>query len=162
MDEDKVDWRRDIAWLLIGLAVITVLYFVLHPGFVTLLVGGGFVLVGVLLLNWEKLATLSRTGLHRIRAGILAGYCVLVLGIVTIVPWSIELETQRLDRGYSFILDPPVEPWLLTRARIDYPLIALEFVGVSAAAGLLFGLTFLLPVPSHAGDSAESKKGKQP
>ena len=151
MDSPRTFW-----WPVILLALAAGVFSRHPPGFLTLLVVGGILLVAVLWLNWEKLATLSRAGLHRIRASILAGYCVLVLGIVTIVPWSIELETQRLDRGYSFILDPPVEPWLLSRARIDYPLIALEFVGVSAAAGLLFGLTFLLPRSSHSGDSAES------
>jgi len=68
---------------------------------------------------------------------IVIGYCVAMAVAATYVPWKVDWHTERysaaLDIGYSFFFSPPIPT-----ATIDYGKVALEFVIISALAGLLY------------------------
>lgn len=64
-------------------------------------------------------------------------YCVAVAASAIYVPWKVDYHTgdlsTALDRGYSFFFSPPIPV-----ATIDYGKVLLEFVAISAVAGMLY------------------------
>jgi hypothetical protein len=68
---------------------------------------------------------------------IIIGYFVAILFSVLIVPWKLEIYQEKysynLDLGYSFIFSPP-QPV----ATIDYGILLLEVVAITATAGIFY------------------------
>jgi len=74
------------------------------------------------------------------KKSIIIGYCAAMIVAAIYVPWKIDVHLSRastsLYRGYSFFFRRPVPA-----ATIDYGKVALEFVFISALAGMLWVLT---------------------
>jgi len=64
---------------------------------------------------------------------IVIGYCIAIILSCAIVPWKVDLRVGQLDKGYSFILFPPIPT-----ASIDMCKILLEWVGITAGACIVY------------------------
>lgn len=74
---------------------------------------------------------------EKLKKRIIIGYCAAMVVASVYVPWKVDRHTRFhslvLDRGYSFVFSPPVPA-----ATIYYGRVLLEFVTISAIAGLLY------------------------
>jgi len=75
--------------------------------------------------------------MKEIKKMIIIGYCMAMAAAAIYVPWKVDYHAERystaLDRGYSFFFSPPIPA-----ATIDYGKVLLEFVAISALAGVLY------------------------
>jgi hypothetical protein len=72
-----------------------------------------------------------------VKKKIIVGYCVAIILSVLIVPWKIDWHSEawstKISKGYSFVFLPPVPA-----ATIDFSKIFLEFVFITAGAGIIY------------------------
>jgi hypothetical protein len=72
-----------------------------------------------------------------VKKKIVVGYCIAIILSILIVPWKIdwhsEMYSTKISKGYSFVLSPPVPA-----ATIDFSKIFLEFVLITAGAGIIY------------------------
>lgn len=72
-----------------------------------------------------------------VKKKIVVGYCIAIILSVLIVPWKIDWHGEdystKISKGYSFFLSPPTRA-----ATIDFPKIFLEFVLITAGAGIIY------------------------
>jgi len=82
----------------------------------------------------------QREKVTALRKKIVIGYCILMAVAAMYVPWKIDTQFEQFsfarDSGYSLVCSKPYPP-----ATIDYGKILLEFVVISAIAGVLYVLS---------------------
>ena len=70
---------------------------------------------------------------------IIVGYCAAIILTILIVPWKIDSHTEywsgKISQGYAFIFSPPK-----TVASIDFSIIFLEFILITAGAVIIYVL----------------------
>lgn len=75
--------------------------------------------------------------MDELKKKIVIGYCVAIILSILIVPWKIDYKTEsyttKINKGYSFVLSPPIPV-----ATIDFSKIFLEFVLITAVAGIIY------------------------
>jgi hypothetical protein len=91
---------------------------------------------------------------------ILVGYLIAIALSILIVPWKMDFQTERykakISEGYGFILSPPNEPV----SSIDSSRIFVEFVLITAAAGIIYTLRDKIFKQSAQAKSFDPKEKK--